>query len=483
MKQNKKKKEVLKKNKENEKYFKYLVENIPDIIFRYRLIPEPGYEYVSPSVKRNLGYTPEQHYADPKFIFKIVHMEDKNTFKKVLEGSFKYSKPIEIRYIHKNGRAIWHEGIITPFFNEKGKLAAIEGIMRDISGRKKIEKRLSYMSFHDKLTDLYNRAYFEEELKRLDTRRQLPLSVIIGDVNGLKLINDAFGHKEGDKILKGCAEVLKKCCRAEDIVARWGGDEFSILLPKTDEDVLSEIIKRVKSKSNKTRGGKIPLSISLGVSTKTKRNQDFTKVIKKAEDNMYRQKLIDSKSIISSIISSLEKTLFEKSVKTERHTEKVREMSLKLAKSVKLPQSEMDEVSLLASIYDIGKVAILDIILNKKENLSKREWETIKRHPEIGYRIALASHQLSSIAQYILTAHEWWNGTGYPQGLKGEDIPILSRIIAIVDAYEAMITGRPHKKAISKKAAIKELNKCSGTQFDPELVEKFITILKKNSKY
>ncbi len=483
MKQKIKQEEALRKIKENERYYKSLIENIPDIIFRYRLTPTPGYEYVSPSVKRNLGYTPEQHYADPKFIYKIIHMEDRNTFKKVLYGSFKYSRPIEIRYIHKNGRAIWYEGIITPFFNQKGKLTAVEGIMRDISGRKKIEERLSYMSFHDKLTDLYNRAYFEEELKRLDTRRQLPLSVIIGDVNGLKLINDAFGHKEGDKILKGCAEVLRKCCRAEDIVARWGGDEFSILLPKTDEDILSEIVKRVKHKSNKSRGSKIPLSISLGVSTKNKNYQDFAKVIKKAEDNMYRHKLVDSKSIISSIISSLEKTLFEKSVKTERHTEKVREMALELARSAKLPKNEMDELSLLASIYDIGKVAILDIILNKKENLSKREWETIKRHPEIGYRIALASHQLSSIAEYILTAHEWWNGTGYPQGLKGEDIPILSRIIAIVDAYEAMVTGRPHKKAVSKNAAIKELDKCSGTQFDPKLVEKFITILKNNSKY
>jgi len=478
-----KKEEALKRLKENEKYFKSLIENIPDIIFRYRLVPKAGYEYISPSVKRNLGYTSEQHYADPKFINKIIHMEDRNTFKKVLNGSFKYSKPIEIRYIHKNGRAIWYEGRITPFFNQKKKLTAIEGIMRDISGRKKTEERLSYMSFHDRLTDLYNRAYFEEELKRLDTRRQLPLSVIIGDVNGLKLINDAFGHKEGDKILKGCAEVLKNCCRSEDIVARWGGDEFSILLPKTDKEVLSEIIKRVKYKSHKTKSSKIPLSISLGTSTKNKNYQNFGKVIKKAEDNMYRHKLVETKGIISSIISSLEKILFEKSIKTEKYTEKVKEMALKLAKALKLSKSEIEELSLLATIYDIGKVAILDIILNKKENLTQREWETIKRHPEIGYRIAIASHQLSSIAEYILTSHERWDGTGYPQGLKGEDIPILSRIIAIVDAYKAMIAGRPYKKAISKKKAIKELDKCSGTQFDPKLVKKFIKILKYNKTY
>ena len=339
------------------------------------------------------------------------------------------------------------------------------------------------MSFHDSLTDLYNRAYFEEELKRLDTKRQLPLSIIVGDINGLKLINDAFGHKEGDEILKNCANVLRSCCRAEDLVARWGGDEFSMLLPKTSEEVALNIVKRIKEKSAGVKGGKILLSISLGVATKSRSYQDFTKMIKKAEDNMYRNKLIETKSIISSIISSLEKTLFEKSIKTERHTKKIKKMALRLGRAIKLSASEIDDLSLLATIHDIGKVAILDVILNKKENLSKKEWETIKRHPEIGYRIAISSNQLSSIAEYILTVHEWWNGNGYPQGLKGEKIPVLSRIIAIVDAYEVMITGRPYKKAVSKKKAIAELEKCSGTQFDPDLVKEFIKILKSNSKY
>ena len=158
----------------------------------------------------------------------------------------------------------------------------------------------------------------------------------------------------------------------------------SILLPKTDKEILLTIVKRVKDKSKKTRGGKIPLSISLGMSTKNKNFQDFSKVIKKAEDNMYRNKLVETKGIISTIISSLEKILFEKSIKTEKHTEKVKEMSLKLGRAIRLTKSEIDELSLLATIYDIGKVAILDIILTKKENLSKREWEIIKRHPEIG---------------------------------------------------------------------------------------------------
>ena len=478
-----KQKKALDKLKENERYFRSLVENASNIIYRYRLIPGPGYEYVSPSIRRNLGYTPEQYYADPEFNYKIVYPGDREIFKKILDGNFNFSKPVEIRLIHKNGKVIWFEEAITPFFSKEGKLIAIEGILHNISERKKMERRLSYMSFHDSLTNLYNRAYFEEELKRLDTKRQLPLSIIIGDINGLKLINDAFGHKEGDRLLKSCGNVLNNCCRAEDIVARWGGDEFSMLLPRTDEGVALEIASRIKERSSRTSGGKIPLSIAIGISTKNKSHQDFAKIIKKAEDDMYRNKLIEAKSIISSIISSLEKTLFEKSIKTEKHTARIKEMALKLGKSIMLSQNEIDELSLLATIHDIGKVAILDVILNKKENLSKREWDTIKRHPEIGYRIAVSSNQLSSIAEYILTVHEWWGGNGYPQGLKGENIPVLSRIIAIVDAYEVMITGRPYKKAVSKSEAIVELEKCSGTQFDPQLVKKFISILKSSSKY
>ena len=476
-------KKALEKIKENEKYFRELVENASDIIYRYKLVPKLEYEYISPSVKRNLGYEPERYYTDPKFGYRIVHPDDRNTIKEIHMGNFDFSKPIEIRLIHKNGTVIWYEETITPFFNGEGKLVAAEGILHDISGRKEMEKHLSYMSFHDSVTNLYNRAYFEEELKRLDTRRQLPLSVIIGDINGLKLINDAFGHKEGDRLLKSCGNVLKNCCRAEDIVARWGGDEFSMLLPRTNEEIALEIVSRIKQRSSRTSGGKIPLSIAIGVSTKSKSHQDFAKIIKKAEDDMYRNKLIEAKSIISSIISSLEKTLFEKSVKTEKHTKRIKEMALELGKSIKLPPNEIDELSLLATIHDIGKVAILDVILNKKENLSKKEWDTIKRHPEIGYRIAVSSKQLSSIAEYILTVHEWWDGNGYPQGLKGENIPVLSRIIAIVDAYEVMITGRPYKKAVSKEEAIAELKKCSDTQFDPELVKRFVKILESKSKY
>ncbi len=473
----KKHRRTLGKLKSNERLFRFLAENASDIIYSYRFSPKEGYEYISPSVERKLGYKPEEFYLDPAMEARIVHEGDKRVIENIKSGNFDYSRPVEFRCVSRSGEIIWFEESTTPFFDRRGSLLVVEGILRDITKKKKTEKQLTYMSFHDGLTDLYNRAYFEEELKRMDTKRQLPLSYITGDIDGLKLVNDAFGHKEGDRLLKNCAKILKKCCRAEDIVARYGGDEFSMLFPRTSKEYALDVVNRIKESCLKYKGSKIPLSLSLGIATKNLSTQDLQKVIKRAEDDMYRHKLLEAKSITSTIISSLKKSLFEKSIKTENHMEKVRELVLDIGNSMDLSGSQQDELALLATVYDIGKVAVLDDILNKKQALSEKEWETIKKHPEVGYRIAVASKQLSSIAEYILTVQERWDGSGYPQGLKGKKIPTLSRIIAISDAYQAMRDGRPYKKPLGKKEAIEELKRCSGTQFDPELVEKLTVIL------
>ena len=476
----KKHKKALGKLKESERRFRILAESASDIIYIYRFSPKKGYEFVSPSVENKLGYSVSDFYNDSKFGCKIVHDDDLKIINQIETGKFEFSGPVEFRCISSEGKTIWFEEVVTPFYNKRGDLMAVEGIMRDITGRKEAEEQLAYLSFHDSLTNLYNRAYFEEELKRLDTKRQLPLSVIIADVNGLKLINDAFGHKEGDRLLKSCGRVLKKCCRSEDMVARWGGDEFSMLLPKTNEKDGMVVLNRINRTCLKTSGNKIPLSVSLGTATKISRDEDFQVVMKKAEDSMYHHKLMETKSIISAIISSLEQTLFEKSIRTEKHSRSLKELTMKMGKAVGLLEEKLDDLRLLATLHDIGKVAILDNILNKKESLTRREWEIIKRHPEIGYRIAMSSNQLSSIAEYILTVHEHWDGSGYPQGIKGKKIPLLSRIISLVDAYIVMREDKPYRRARSKKDAIEEIKRCSGTQFDPELVDIFLKITERN---
>jgi diguanylate cyclase (GGDEF)-like protein/PAS domain S-box-containing protein len=350
-----------------------------------------------------------------------------------------------------------------------GKACILSNII-DITERKQDEEYIRYLSFHDKLTGLYNRAYFEEELKRIETGRQLPISIIMGDVNGLKLVNDALGHLEGDKLLKAVAGILKKSCRQEDIIARWGGDEFIILLPKCDSKTANNILERIKKADKVNNPLPIDVSISLGLATKDYTTQKISEVIKEAEDKMYRTKLLEARSNRSSFLHSLEKTLWERDSETEEHCRRMQEIASRIGQALDLPDSDLDNLKLLAALHDIGKIAISNSILAKPGKLTPEEWETVKKHPEIGYRISLSAPEMAPIAEATLHHHECWDGTGYPLGLEGKQIPLLARIIAIADTYDVLTHGRPYQDAVNKKDAWTEIKRCSGRKFDPDLV-------------
>lgn len=393
-----------------------------------------------------------------------------------VEFDFDIVKKMALYKTTKSGTC-YLDCLITPLRTNEGARYGFMVQVQDITERKQAEEQIRYLSFHDKVTGLYNRAYFEEELKRLDVKRQLPLSIILGDVNGLKLVNDTFGHHKGDKLLRRIARVLKNSCRKEDIVARWGGDEFAILLPRTPKNIVIEVCNRIKKACREAKKTPIQLSIALGAATKEEPGQDIQEILREAEDRMYRHKLFRSKSVRSSIISSLKKTLQEKTHETEEHARRVQELALQLGRKLKLSDSQLDELALLAALHDIGKIAIPNSILMKQDTLTQDEWEIIRKHTEIGYRIARSSPELAHIADAILAHHERWDGTGYPRGLKGEEIPLSSRIIAITDAYDVMTHGRIYKRAISRQEALEELNRCAGSQFDPKLVKLFTDLV------
>jgi len=344
------------------------------------------------------------------------------------------------------------------------------------------QEKINYLSFHDKLTGLYNRDYYEEEIRRMNTERFLPISIIIGDINGLKLVNDAFGHLQGDKLLIKTARMIKQNCRKSDIVARWGGDEFAILLPNTPAKSAVNICDKIRRACSQSQKKPVQLSIALGTATKTDKNQDMDKVLKKAEDWMYQYKMAEGKTVRNRILNSLERTLWESAYETDEHAKHLREYLLKMALELKLPDSQVDELLLLAAFHDVGKISIPHEILSKPDKLTPKEWETVKKHSEIGYRIALVTPELVGVADYILHHHEWWDGTGYPEGLQGEQIPLQSRVLSIAEAYDIKRSARPYKSAMPKKQALQEIKEAAGKQFDPQLVKVFLKLIsaKKN---
>jgi len=365
----------------------------------------------------------------------------------------------------------WTEGQIT-------LLKIVAEVIANALIRRQTDEKIRYLSFHDQLTGLYNRFLLEEEIKRLDNKRQLPISIIMADLNELKLINDTYGHEAGDEMLKSVAEVLKNSCREEDIVARWGGDEFIILLPQTTIEDAGAICRRINRRCIKAYVENIPISVALGASSKDNIDKDLTVVLKEAEDRMYRHKLIERSSEKSAVLNAFLKTLeTKKGFETETHIRTMYNMAFKVGRKIGLSDFQLKGLETLIKLHDIGKITIPEDILTKKGALTPEEWEIMKEHPETGYRIAHSKQRFAHVAEDILAHHERWDGSGYPRGLKGEEIPLLARITAIADAYEVMTRGRPYKKALSPEEVVAELKRCAGSQFDPELVEVFLSIL------
>lgn len=353
-------------------------------------------------------------------------------------------------------------------------------VARDITERKDLEEKLRFITMHDSLTGLYNRAYFDEEVRRLEAARELRVGVVGCDVDGLKLINDSMGHQAGDELLRAAGTAIASAVREGDFVARVGGDEFVVLLYNIDSQGVKKVMDRIRAaiiRQNELEPG-LPLSISLGCAVATEDTKDIHQLLKEADDHMYREKLHHSKSARSMLVHGLKKALEARDFITDGHGERLIDLIDKLGLALGLEERDMAELRLLAQFHDFGKVGVPDRILFKPGRLTEEEYAEMQRHSEIGHRIAQSVPDLCPIADRILKHHEWWNGQGYPLGLTGEDIPLECRILSIADAYDAMTSDRPYRKAMPPEEALKELERFKGRQFDPLLVDRFINVLR-----
>ncbi|WP_422486956.1 HD domain-containing phosphohydrolase [Gudongella sp. DL1XJH-153] len=436
-------------------------------------------ELMNPIAENLTGWTHDE--AKGLKFEKVFHIIDDftgelcdNPVERVLESAEIIELLDNTTLIGKNGSKISIEDSAAPIRGEDGLIKGVVVVFRDFTDKREKLKEIEYLSYHDYLTGLYNRRYMEDSIKRLDTQRNLPFTVMTIDVNGLKLTNDAFGHKMGDKLLTSVAEVLRTACREDDIIGRMGGDEFMVILPKTSEIQADRVKSRIEVAAKSIRLDSVIVSLAIGFSTKSTSDVEISSVMTMADNNMYKDKLKYGKLMRSQTIEIVLKNINLKYDKEQIHTERVSQYCVAIAREMGFSENEVEQIKTAAILHDIGKIMVPPEILNKPGRLTEIEFETIRKHPETGYQILKSVDEYSNLARQVLYHHERIDGNGYPEGLAGNEIPLESRIICVADAYEAMTASRPYQSSRTKEDAVAELIRCSGTQFDSEIVKIFV---------
>ena len=349
-------------------------------------------------------------------------------------------------------------------------------IIFDVTSREESYREMASFSYRDYLTGLYNRRYFDEALHSLDKPENLPICIVMADMNGLKTVNEIFGHEAGDKALVRAAVRLREAAGPNGVAARIGGDEFALVIPYMREPDVLQMIDTLKKLEAGEKVDEVPVSVSIGYQLKRSAGENILDVLTEAEKFLFRHKIYESASLRNLSVDLVMNALCEKSAREREHSSRTSYLAEEIARLLEMSQPQLFEIRIAALLHDIGKIGIPESILNKPGRLADDELNILKKHSEIGWRILGSSVDYKEIAKIVLHQHERWDGKGYPGGLAGEDIPLASRIIAVADAYDVMTGTRPYRpqgRAQNEACAREELQKNAGSQFDPHIIRVF----------
>ncbi|MBN2877590.1 MAG: diguanylate cyclase [Bacilli bacterium] len=348
------------------------------------------------------------------------------------------------------------------------------GIVEDLSEAYENKQTINDLTNYDLLTKLWNRQSFDADLLKRKSSKSMPISLIIGDINTFQIINESFGYETGNIVLRKIASILEKYEDKSIKSYRIGGDEFALILKNTDTDKAYQIVQDLKHKIDSINDFDFNITMSFGIGTSHSVSEDLSIVYNHTISDMQSNKIYDGSSISKKTIDIIMTTLFDKSKRELKHSERVGEISAKIAEALKIGTAFYNKTYLAGKLHDIGKINIDEKILDKPGKLDYEEWVKIKKHPESGFKILTSVPEYLEIASIVLSHHERFDGIGYPNQLKGHDIPLSSRIIGLADAYDAMTETRTYRSAMTKEEAIEEIKRCSGTQFDPDIVDVFL---------
>ena len=340
--------------------------------------------------------------------------------------------------------------------------------------------KIEYLSQHDALTGLLNRASFDQAFHRLASEFDGTVAIITADLNGLKLTNDVFGHSAGDQLLKTAADVIRRTCREEDVIARTGGDEFTILLPDTTLQQAEQIAQRIRQAFADDKSIAIRGSISLGCAARSDMEHNLRDVLERAETGMYQDKTLNRKHSQEEMLDTLVDSLHEHLPREKDHANRVSRLSHDLAVAMKLTADDVRKAADAGYLHDIGKVTLDPALFQPDHVLTPQEQLDLRQHCLVGYRILNAFESTAALAEIVLTHHESWDGCGYPKGLVKEEIPLLARILSITQYYD-VLTNNYHQTALDPSDALSEIQSLSGIRFDPVVTDAFIRMMRETN--